>query len=130
MLMNNVDYFNQQLEVKVKEMLVHHRKVYGRNRLRLEKLGNQEYLRKFDDDFEASVTFINHDLYRDALKTLPSKLEDQTFRNQREYCAFCIDVIHKMAIPFFCYGVEMEEANLRASADQYIRTIKEKEGKQ
>lgn len=126
--MNNVDYFNQQLEVELKEMLVRHRKVYERNRLRLEKLGDQVYLRKFEVDFETSVTFINHDLYRDALKTLPSKLEDQTFRNQREYCAFCIDVIHKQSIPSFCYGVELEEANLRATANQYIRTIKEKEG--
>lgn len=128
--MNNVDYFNQQLEVKLKEMLVHHQKVYERNRLRLEELGDQEYLRKFEVDFEESVTFIKEKNYKAALKILPDALEDQTFRNQREYCAFCIDVIHKQSIPCFCYQVELEEASLRASANQYIRTIKEKEGKE
>ena len=128
--MDNVDYFNQQLEVELKEMLLHHRKVYERNRLRLEKLGDQEYLRKFEVDFEESVTFIKEKHYKSALKILPDKLEDQSFRNQREYCAFCIAVIHKQSIPFFCYGVEMEEDNLRATANQYIRIIKEKEGKE
>lgn len=128
--MNNIDYFNQQLEVELKEMLIHHRKVYERNRLRLEELGVQEYLRKFEVDFEESVTFIKEKNYKAALKILPEKLEDQTFRNQREYCAFCINVIHKQSIPSFCYGVEMEEANLRATANQYIRIIKEKEGKE
>ncbi len=128
--MDNVDYFNQQLEVELKEMLIHHRKVYERNRLRLEKLGDQEYLRKFEVDFEESVTFIKEKHYKSALKILPDKLEDQSFRNQREYCAFCIAVIHKQSIPFFCYGVEMEEDNLRATANQYIRIIKEKEGKE
>lgn len=128
--MNNVDYFNQQLEIELKEMLAHHRKVYERNRLRLEKLGDQEYLRKFEVDFEESVTFIKEVNYKAALKILPDELEDQTFRNQREYCAFCIDVIRKQSIPNFCYQVELEEASLRASANQYIRTIKEKEGKE
>lgn len=128
--MNNVDYFNQQLETELKEMLAHHRKVYERNRLRLEKFGDQEYLRKFEVDFEESVTFIKEVNYKAALKILPDELEDQTFRNQREYCAFCIDVIRKQSIPNFCYQVELEEASLRASANQYIRTIKEKEGKE
>lgn len=128
--MNNVDYFNQQLETELKEMLIHHRKVYERNRLRLEKFSDQEYLRKFEVDFEESVTFIKEVNYKAALKILPDELEDQTFRNQREYCAFCIDVIRKQSIPNFCYQVELEEASLRASANQYIRTIKEKEGKE
>ncbi|PEH49619.1 hypothetical protein [Enterococcus faecium] len=125
--MNNVDYFNEQLRKEFDELSVHHKKVYERNKRSLEKLGDQNYLRKFEDEFQESLTFLDN-IFRSELMTLPSKLEDQTFKNEREYRAFCIDIIHKLAIPSLCYGVEMAEANLRATANQYIRQIKEKEG--
>lgn len=127
--MNYIDYFNQQVESYFKELMLHHRKVYERNRTFLEKQGDQDYLRKFEDDFEESRN-CSKAILRSSLQILPSKLEDQKFSNQRECQKFCNDVIHKEVKPYLAYGIELEEANLRATANQYIRIIKEKEGKE
>lgn len=126
--MNNIDYFNQELEEVFKESMVNHKDIYELNRLSLEKMNDSEYLRKFEDDFQISTNYLSGRL-KMYLTFLEKRLEDKSFKNQREFCSFCSNVIHREVSPKLTYEVELEGKNLYVIAVNYRNEIREKEGR-
>ncbi|EOS7770512.1 hypothetical protein [Enterococcus faecium] len=126
--MDNIDYFNQELQEYFNELLLGNKKIYEINQLSLEKMNDPQYARKYEDDFQTSNSWLR-DRLRLYLTILPKRLEDQSFRNQREYCAFCSNVIHKELMPKLAHEVEEEGKNLYRLAVRYRNEIREKEGR-